>query len=158
MKNLIHVCSSNADIYCDENGFVREMIDLGGIEEVKNISQFNFTECDAYWGEKLEAYDILDLGGVYIDGTTFSPDYEWRKMIAKDKDSISSTLKYAKTKLDLCKQDMGTIVNVSIINVGIGKGISLEFSNGMTIRIHDNEIIYQAETYLESELEKVRHI
>jgi len=83
MKNLIHVASSNAEIYCDENGFVKELIDLGGIKEVENISQFNFTECDAYWGEKLEAYDILDLGGVHKDGTTFAPDYEWRKMIAK---------------------------------------------------------------------------
>ena len=78
---LIHVCSSCADIYCDENGVVVELIDLGGIEDVENIHQFNFSECDAYWGEALGAYDILDLGGVNKDGTTFAPSYKWRRTI-----------------------------------------------------------------------------
>jgi hypothetical protein len=80
---LIHVCSSHGDIYCNSNGLVKEIIGAEEDSYINDILQFNFTECDAYWGETLEAYDILDLSGVNKDGTTFAPDYEWRKMIAK---------------------------------------------------------------------------
>lgn len=86
MEDLIHVASSCGDIYCDQNGFVKEIIDAYEPKEgeepnyILNIAQFNFTECDAFWGEVQEAYDILDLSGVNKDGTTFAPDYEWRFM------------------------------------------------------------------------------
>jgi len=63
--------------------------------------------------------------------------------------------KYAKRRLDLVKEDMGTITDVSIVDYG--KGIIIEFSNGMNLRLHDNEIRYQAEVYLESELDGVRN-
>jgi hypothetical protein len=90
MEDLIHVCSSMGDIYCDQNGVVKEII--GAYEPTEdeesnyllNIAQFNLTECEAYWGEQMDAFDILDLGGVNKDGTTFAPDYAWRKDIAKD--------------------------------------------------------------------------
>lgn len=90
MENLIHVCSSMGEIYCDANGVVKEIVGAyvprQGEEPnyILNIEQFNFTECNAYWGEYLESYDILDLGGVHKDGTTFAPEYGWRKMIAKE--------------------------------------------------------------------------
>ena len=64
-------------------------------------------------------------------------------------------VKYAKRRLDLLKDDMGTITDISIVDYN--KGLIIEFSNGMNLRLHDTEISYQAELYLESELESVKN-
>ena len=64
-------------------------------------------------------------------------------------------VKYAKRRLDLLKDDMGTITDISIVDYN--KGLIIEFSNGMNLRLHDNELSYQAELYLESELDGVRN-
>jgi hypothetical protein len=94
MKTLTHVCSSMGDIYCDQNGVVKEII--GAYEPTEgeepnyilNIEQFNFTECNAWWKLKsthlgkwvdMDAFDILDLSGVNKDGSTFSADHQWRE-------------------------------------------------------------------------------
>ena len=86
---LIHVCSSNGEIYCDNNGNVIKIVDAYEPQEgeepnyILNIKQFNFTECRAYWNDNsMDCFDILDLGGVNKDGTTFAPDYQWRNDIA----------------------------------------------------------------------------
>mgnify|MGYP003625647144 CR=1 FL=1 len=60
---------------------------------------------------------------------------------------------YAKNRLELLKDEMGTIKDVYVL----GNSISLEFENGMTIQLHKDEIKHQAMSYLESEIESVRN-
>lgn len=73
MTKKILVTSSRNDIWCDVNGNVLETTST----EHLIFKQFNFEECDAFWGnsKRQDVYNILDLGGIKTDGTCFSPNY-----------------------------------------------------------------------------------
>ena len=163
MKDVLtHVCSSMGELYCDANGVV---VKIEGAYEpsegekpnyILNIAQFNFTECEAYWGEKMDAFDILDLGGVNHDGTTFAPDYDWRKQIAKTQISESNapkSIRYATDRLESIKKEMGAIKGITSTN----DKVFIDFENGMNIQIHNDEIKHQAIMYLESEIDEIKN-
>jgi hypothetical protein len=153
------------DMYCDGNGVVVNIIGAYEPKEgeesnyVLNIKQFNFTECQAYWGEHYDSFDILDLGGINKDGTTFSPDYGWRKMIAINQISESKapkvlkSIQYATTRLESLKGEMGAIKGITSTN----DNIVIDFDNGMNIQLHNDEIKHQAIMYLESEIDEIKN-
>lgn len=91
----ILVTSSHGDIWCDFNGNVNECTNT----EHFDYRQFNFDECDAFWGntKRQDVYDILDLGGVKSNGTCFAPNYEGRnQMIIKCPHWLTFDIKFGK--------------------------------------------------------------
>ena len=89
VAELVHVVSSHGDIYCDQDGVVQHIEgiweeDPDGPSYIENIAKFDFKACEMYWGgESMEAFDVLELGGINKDGTTFEPDYQWLLQIDK---------------------------------------------------------------------------
>ena len=82
MENLIHVQSSHGDIYCDKDGFVKEIHgvwenDPDGPSYILNIAKFDFKACENYWGKEMDCFDILELSGLNKDGTTFKADHKY---------------------------------------------------------------------------------
>jgi hypothetical protein len=66
-------------------------------------------------------------------------------------------VQYANDRLNLLKKEMGSIQSVDIIDNGLGLGIVIEFSNGMTLRLHNEEIKHQALMHLASEMEEIKN-
>lgn len=77
----VDVISSCGNIQCNQDGIVKKIESSDTDSYIFKIKSFNFKECDHFWGEAMDSYDILDLSGEYIDGSSFEADHEWRKSI-----------------------------------------------------------------------------
>lgn len=64
-----------------------------------------------------------------------------------------SKFEYAKNRLNNIKDDLG---KVECFYHADGK-IIVEFENGMNLALSDEEVNYQAISYLESEIERLKH-
>ena len=65
-----------------------------------------------------------------------------------------TALQYAENRLNLLKDEMGSIKYVTINHDG---NLILEFENGMTIQVHQDEVKHQAITHLESEIAEIKN-
>jgi len=63
---------------------------------------------------------------------------------------------YAKKRLDLMKDEVDGIHYVFILTHGAEQNLYIGFPNGMNIKLHDAEVNYQAISYLESEIERIK--
>lgn len=63
------------------------------------------------------------------------------------------TIKYAKANIDATAEENG-ITTLSTID---GERLYIVLSSGKVLEISENEILYQAQIFLESELEQVKN-
>jgi len=59
-------------------------------------------------------------------------------------------MEYAKNRINNIKDEMGEITSVFVSD----KKLFVEFQNGMNLQLHDDEIYYQAISFLESQIEE----
>lgn len=102
---LVEVIGTYGTLICDYNGKVQSAIPnecsyltletKQAFDSYLDVSQFNFEETDAFWGNehRQESYDILDVGYTNKSGCCFPPDYHHRDMVMQTKPAWLSVRK-----------------------------------------------------------------